>query len=199
MGLHLEVRHFFLGAGARGLTGVCDLYHGAEELALAIGVDRDQRLVADLHVDDVVFIHVDTGFHVGQIGDAHHFRARKLVRRHHALTLFAVENCDRAVDRRIDCRFGKLIARLARSGFRALDFVLRAVVRRSRDIARGLGGVVFRFGNHFLGKEILRPFQVLLCFGQGRLRLKIHRLRGADRGLLLLDQSLIGVRFDLEQ
>ncbi len=44
--LHLEVCDFFLGSGAGRLTGVRDLRDRAFELALAVGVDRDDALSA---------------------------------------------------------------------------------------------------------------------------------------------------------
>ena len=141
--LHLEVGDFFLRAGAGRLPGVRDLLNSSVEFPIAISVDLDFGLVAELHIHDVVFVHVYTRFHVAEVGHAHHFRAGELISRHNAFAQFAVENCDRAVDRRINRRLGKLIARLARAGFGALDFVQRTFVGILRHVAGRLRRVIF--------------------------------------------------------
>ena len=70
-----------------------------------------------------------------EIGHAHHLGAGKLIGRDDALAELAVQHGDGAVDRRVDGRLGKLVARLARAGLGALDLVQRAFVGRLRDIA----------------------------------------------------------------
>jgi hypothetical protein len=49
------------------------------KFAIAISVDLHTRLVADFHVYDIVFVHIDARFHVAEIGHAHHFRAGELI------------------------------------------------------------------------------------------------------------------------
>ena len=173
--LHLEIGHFLLRAGAGRLAGVGDLLDRAVEFPVAVGVDRDVRLIAELHVDDVVLVHVHDRLHVVEIGHPHHFGAGKLIRRHDALAELAVQHGDDAVERRIDRRLGKLIARLARARFRALDAVQAGLIHRFRRIVGRLRGEHLGLEISFLLEKILRLLEILLGFCHRRLLLAADR------------------------
>jgi hypothetical protein len=79
--LDLKVRHFFLAPSAGSFSSVRDLVNGSVKPAIAaVGIDFHTGFVADLHVHDIVFVHIDACFHVTKISDAHHLRSGKLSR-----------------------------------------------------------------------------------------------------------------------
>ena len=108
-----EIRDFLLRAGARRFPGVRDLLHDAFEFAIAVRIDFDVGFVAQLHVNHVVFVHIDHGLHVSEVSHPHHFGPGELIGGNEAFAQFAVQNRDRSVHWRIDRCLGKLIARLA--------------------------------------------------------------------------------------
>jgi hypothetical protein len=94
-----KICHLLLRACAGGFAGIRDLRDHAVEPPIAIGVDRDVGLIADLHRDDVVLVHVHASFHATEIRHPHHFGPGELVRRHDALADLAVQQRHDAVDR----------------------------------------------------------------------------------------------------
>ena len=197
--LDLEICDFFLRARARCGPGVGDLVNGTVKFAIAISVDLHTRLVAHFHVHDIVFVHIDARFHMAEIGHAHHFGPGELTGSNKALAQLAIQNSYRPVDGRINRGFGKLIPRLTGSGLRSLDLVKRAFESIFRHIVSGLRGIVLLDRNRLLVVHVIGPFEVLLRLHHRRLLLKIRCFGGADRSLLLLQQGLVGIRFDLHQ
>src|SRR5207248_216249 len=92
---HLKVGDLFLCAGAGCLSRVTNLINGAVEFPIAIGVDFYFSLVTQLHIHNVVLVHIDPRLHVTEVGNAHYFRAGELPRGYKTFAQFAVENCDR--------------------------------------------------------------------------------------------------------
>jgi len=110
---HFEIGDFFLRATAGRLSGVPNLRHRPFEFAIAIGVDFHVCLVANFHIRNVILVYIDHGLHARKIGHAHHLSAGELSCGDDALAQFAVQDGHRSIDRRINRRLRKLIARLA--------------------------------------------------------------------------------------
>ena len=62
--LHLKICHFLLCAGAGRFPGVCNLLHDSFEFATCVRVDFHASLIAQLHVDDIVFVNIDHRLHM---------------------------------------------------------------------------------------------------------------------------------------
>jgi hypothetical protein len=133
---------------------------------------------------------------VAEIGDAHHFCAGELPRGYKSFAQFAVENRHRAVNGGVNRRLRQLIARLARAGFGALDFVQRTFVRVLCHVLGCFCGIVFLFRNQFLLEQVFSPLEVVFRLHHGGFLLKIRGFCCADRCLLLLEKGLVGVRFN---
>ena len=100
---HLEVGNLFLRAGTGCLSGVSDLVNVTVKFSISVRVNFHFGLVADFHIYDVVFVHIDTRFHMTEVSHAHHFCPDKLSRGHETFAQFAVEDRDRAINRRVNC------------------------------------------------------------------------------------------------
>ena len=197
--LDFEVGDLFLRAGVAGHGRGGDLAHHAVDLAVGIGVDADARGVADLHVDDVVFVDVDARLHVLQVGDAHHFRSRELHRADHALADAAGQRADAAVRGRVDDGLRQRVVDLPQRPLGTLDLEQRRVERRLGDLVIGLRGVAVGLGKQLRLEELPRALVILLRLGQLRLVAHARRTRGIERRLLRLHLRLIAVRLDAQQ
>ena len=196
---HLKVGDLFLCAGAGCLSRVTNLINGAVEFPIAIGVDFYFSLVTQLHIHNVVLVHIDPRLHVTEVGNAHYFRAGELPRGYKTFAQFAVENCDRAVNGRVNRRLGQLIPRLTRASLGALDFVERTFVGVLCHIICRLGRIIFLLRDELFVEQIFRSFEIVLTLQHRRFLLEISSFRCADSRFLLFEKRFIRVRLNFHQ
>ena len=58
---------------------------------MSIRIYIDDCGVATVHPDDIIFIHINTGFHFGEIGDTEYFCTCHLSCSYHTLSQFDIE------------------------------------------------------------------------------------------------------------
>ena len=127
-----------------------------------------------------------------EVGNAHYFRAGELSRGHNTFAQFAVENCDRAINGRINRRLGQLIPRLTRARLRALDFVQRTFEGVLCHIVVRLPRALYSCSEiELFLVQIFRAFEIVFSLHHGGFLLKISRFRCADRRFLLLEQRFV--------
>ena len=155
-------------------------------------------MIAHLHVDDVVLIHLHPYLHVTEIGDAHDLGAGILGGAHNPLSHLVVKHTDRAVHGRVDIGFAQHVAELAEHALCLANRRQRGLVVGAGDIHVGPGHGVIGIRDQLLGVEIVGAAVILLGLVLIRLGERAARLGRGKRSLLLIGLRGINVRIDAD-